>query len=87
MEQFFVLLANVAYLYTFVLLARAIISWIPNMSRANPIVDLLYQVTEPVLEPVRRLVPPMGGFDISFLVVFFGLQMLARVLLDIGRTF
>lgn len=87
MEQLFLMLANVAYLYTFVLLGRALISWIPNMGRDNPIVQLLYQVTEPVLEPVRRLVPPMGGFDVSFLIVFFGLQILARVLQDIARTF
>ena len=87
MQQIFFLLANMAQLYTFILLARALISWVPNISRANPVVDLLYQVTEPVLEPVRRLIPAMGGFDISFLVVFFGLQILASVLRDIGSTF
>ena len=48
-------------------------------------VDALYSITEPVLEPVRRAIPPMGGFDLSPLVVFFGLRILQGVLLNSVR--
>jgi YggT family protein len=40
----------------------------------------LYTVTEPVLGPVRRALPPLGGFDLSPIVVIFGLQLLSRVI-------
>lgn len=61
-------LITVAY---FILLARVVISWV-NADPYNPIVKFLYAVTEPVLRPFRRLVPPWrtGGLDISPIIVF-----------------
>lgn len=44
--------------------------------------DFLYQVTNPVLRPVRRYMPRTGAFDLSYLVVFLGLQMVVAPLLD-----
>ena len=41
---------------------------------------LLFELTEPVLRPVRRVIPPAGMFDTSFLIVFFGLTILRTVL-------
>lgn len=68
-------------LYSFVLLARALISWIPNLDPYNPAVRVLYRVTEPVLEPIRKLIPPVGGtMDISIIVAFFGLWFIERIL-------
>jgi YggT family protein len=68
-------------LYSWVLVARALISWIPNLDPYNPAVQFLYQITEPVLEPVRRLIPPLGGtIDISMIVVFFALMILQQML-------
>ncbi|MEM7275144.1 MAG: YggT family protein [Actinomycetota bacterium] len=71
------LLTTVLSLFTLVLLARAVLSWFPigYDSPVRPIADLLHRVTEPVLAPVRRLIPPIGGFDISFLVVVFGINL------------
>jgi YggT family protein len=74
MGSIFVLLAQAIQLYTFVLLARIFMTWIPNLDPYNPIVRFLIQVTEPVLEPARRLIPPIGMIDISPIVVFFALQ-------------
>jgi YggT family protein len=54
--------------YTYVIIARAIISWV-NPDPYNPIVQFLYKATEPVLARVRRFLPNMGGLDISPLVV------------------
>ena len=56
-----------------VLALRAILSWFPVrqgtfLAQLN---SFLFDLTEPVLRPVRRIVPPMGGFDLSFMVVFF----------------
>jgi YggT family protein len=69
--------------YSYVLLARALVSWIPNLDPYNPIMQLLYQITEPVLEPIRKLVPPLGGMiDISMLIAFFGIMILQQILVS-----
>lgn len=76
----FLLLARVLQIYTFVLLIRILITWIPNLDPYNPIVQMLFQVTEPVLEPARKLIPPIGMIDISPIVVFIVLGILQDLL-------
>ena len=60
------LLVNI---YFFALLAMIILSWIAQGSN-NPAIYLLHQITEPVMAPVRKLLPPMGGLDFSPILVF-----------------
>jgi YggT family protein len=78
-------------LYTYVIIARAIISWV-NPDPYNPIVRFLYNVTEPVLYRVRRTIPfaYAGGLDFSPLVVLFALYFLqiflVRSLQDFALT-
>jgi YggT family protein len=68
-------------LYGYVLLARALVSWIPNIDPYHPAMRFLYSITEPVLEPIRKLVPPLGGMiDISMIIAFFGIMILEQVL-------
>lgn len=69
-------------LYSWVVIAAALITWVSPDPR-NPIVVFLRRVTEPVLEPVRRLLPPWktGGLDLSPLIVLIGIQFVERVLL------
>ncbi len=87
MSIVFSMLANLIQLYIFVLLARILMTWIPNLDPTNPIVQLLLQVTEPVLEPARRLIPTIGMIDISPIVVFFALQILAGIFEDMALRF
>lgn len=69
-------------LYVLAIFARSILSFFPIRydSPLAPVVRILHQVTEPVLAPVRRVLPPMGGLDLSPLVVIIGLQILASIL-------
>lgn len=55
-----------------VLLIRAILSWVSQ--GRSPIEYVFHQLTEPMLAPIRRIIPAMGGFDLSVLVLFIGLQ-------------
>ncbi len=71
-------LVTILDLYTFILIARALISWI-NPDPHNKIVQFLYQITEPVLVPVRRVIPPIGGLDLSLLVVLVIIQILRNM--------
>lgn len=76
----FDLLANIIEIYTFVLLIRILMSWIPNLDPSNQIVQMIVQVTDPVLEPARRLIPPIGMIDISPIVVFVALGIIQSML-------
>ena len=78
----FLLLARVLQIYTFVLLIRILITWIPNLDPHHPIVQLLFQVTDPVLEPARKLI---GMIDISPIVVFIALGILQDLLNRLGQ--
>ena len=75
-------LVTVIQVYSLVLLVRIVLSWLPNIDRGNQLVDALYSITEPVLEPVRRAIPPLGSLDLSPLVVFIGLRLLQQFLLN-----
>ena len=68
--------------YTVVLFARAIMSWFP-IRPGTPwasIYGVLLDLTEPVLAPLRRVIPPAGMFDLSFLVLIIGLFILQQVI-------
>ena len=69
-------------IYKWVIIAAALITWVSPDPR-NPIVTILRQVTEPVLAPVRRLLPPWktGGLDFSPLIVILAIQFVERVIL------
>jgi YggT family protein len=66
-------------LYIFTILVEVIISWV-NPGLYNPVTALIYRLNEPLVRPARRLIPPMGGLDLSPLVVLIALQ-LAKILL------
>jgi YggT family protein len=67
-------------LYTILLLVYAVLSWIPEL-RMSAIERFLAMLVEPLLAPIRRIVPPMGGLDIAFLILILVLQFLVRPLL------
>jgi YggT family protein len=68
--------------YIIILAGRAILSWFPTQQGTflASLSSLLMDLTEPVLRPVRRVIPPAGMFDTSFIVVFFVLVILRSVL-------
>ena len=74
------LLAQILQIYQLILLARVLLSWFPDIDRSNAIVQFLFDVTEPVLEPVRRRLPRGSSIDFSPLVVFFGISILSMIL-------
>ncbi|RUO72769.1 YggT family protein [Idiomarina seosinensis] len=63
-----------------ILIIRAILSWFSQ--GYNPMEAMLHQLTEPLLAPVRRVIPPIGGLDLSVLIVIIALQFL-RVLIGV----
>jgi YggT family protein len=83
-ENFIVSLAKIIdiglTIYIWLILGRAIISWV-NPDPYNPIVTFLYRATEPVMAPIRRLVPIRGlGIDISPIIVIMIIYFLQTFL-------
>ena len=75
------LLEIVLEAYFWIIIIRALLSWV-NPDRYNPIVRFLYQVTEPVLRPIRRRLPMEMGLDFSPLVVILVIKVLQWFLVD-----
>ena len=74
------ILGDLITLYTVVLLLRVVMSWFPPSSSRGPMASAqmwLYKLTEPVLAPIRRTLPPMGGLDLSPMLLLFALRFLA----------
>ena len=75
-------------LYVFILVVTAIMSWLVAFSVINTRNDFVRQVlytlellTEPALRPIRRFLPPLGGLDMSFLVLFILIQLVRSVII------
>jgi YggT family protein len=73
------LLRTAIDIYSLVLFIAVILSWV-QLDRSNPILRFVTAVTEPVLAPVRRVLPAMGGLDLSPMVVLLALRLLSRLL-------
>ncbi|MEI8663898.1 YggT family protein [Pseudoalteromonas sp. B28] len=63
-----------------VLIIRAILSWVSQ--GYNPIEAVFHHLTEPMLKPIRKILPSMGGLDLSVLVLIIGIQFLQMLLMD-----
>jgi YggT family protein len=79
MSSFLGLLAILTQLLQLLFFAR-FIAQIIDMRGGNPITRFLIEITEPILAPVRRIVPSAGGLDLSPMIVLFGLFLLQRAL-------
>ena len=65
----------ILYIYMWIIIIRVVISWV-NPDPYNPIVSFLYKATEPVLRYARRIIPPLGGIDLSPILVFVAIYFL-----------
>ena len=74
-----IVLELVLYAFMACLLVRAVFSWIEPYPK-NRVHRITFGVTEPFLAPVRRLVPPIGGFDLAFLLVFIFVSLILSVI-------
>jgi YggT family protein len=80
------LVSNVFRIYLLLMLVYAVVSWVPSLRGRWS--DYLAMLIEPVLAPVRRIIPPMGGLDLSFIVVMIVIQVVNSgiVAKQIGQT-
>jgi YggT family protein len=87
MRALYIFVVVLARALNVAILARILISWIP-VDRNNRFVILLYDITEPILGPIRRLMPSLGGLDLSPMIALILVELAERVLLTlITRVF
>tara|TARA_B110000196_G_scaffold225094_1_gene193985 strand:- start:559 stop:1140 length:582 start_codon:yes stop_codon:yes gene_type:complete len=81
------LLKIVIYVHMFIIIIQVVISWI-NPGAHNPITIIMHQLSEPILNSVRRLIPTAGGFDFSSMVAIITMEimiiLLVSPLMDLG---
>ncbi len=78
------IIATLVHLYILVILVQVAMSWLiafdlvnANNEAARNLMNLLRKLTDPVYKPIRKYVPPVGGIDLTPLIVIIGLQILA----------
>jgi YggT family protein len=92
------LLGFISYLltlYVYILIAAAVLSWLIAFNVVNTrhgavamIADFLFRITEPVLAPIRRLLPNLGGIDVSPVIVILIIVFIQSVILpNLARAF
>ena len=82
-----ILIDKVIDIYTWIVIAGAIMSWLVAFGVVNVsnrfirmVVDVLYRLTEPVLRPIRSILPNLGGVDISPVILLLGLFFIRSLL-------
>jgi YggT family protein len=61
------------------ILARVLLSWF-RLSQYHPVVNFIYQITEPILRPLRNIIPPLGMIDISPIVALILMDIIRRII-------
>lgn len=84
------LLVSIVNLYIWVVAAAVILSWLTSFNVINTrnravyvVMSFIYRVTEPLLLPIRRWMPDLGGFDVSPVILIFTLVLLSDILAEV----
>jgi YggT family protein len=78
------ILIQLISIYKLVLIARILLTWLPSINWYNQPFRFIAAITDPVMEPFRRLIPSLGGLDFSPILVFLLLDLLQRLLAQLA---
>lgn len=81
MDAIIALIATLTNLMAFAIFARAILSWFP-IDPSGPVPQALAAITDPIIDPLRRVVPPIGMIDITPMVAMILLFMISSILMS-----
>ena len=72
---------NIAFqILIMIILIRIILSWFPH-NPYNPLIRIVYQISNPILNPIRHVISPIGGLDISPIIAIFIIQLIKNIIL------
>ncbi len=70
-----------------IMIVRILLTWFPNINWYNQPFKAMKEITDPILEPFRKIIPPLGGFDFSPIVAFAALEFLRFIIIQILLRF
>ena len=62
-------------IYTWILIARFLLSWMPNVDSSHPAIQFIYRITDWLVRPFRGIIPPVGALDFSPIIMFLVLRL------------
>jgi YggT family protein len=77
------LVSDLVQLLSLLIIVRAVLSWIPGLDSAHPVIRFIMRVTDPILEPIRRVIPPLGGFDLSPIIALLLVQFVGKLVIQL----
>lgn len=90
MQSLLILITQIIQLYTWIIIIGAVMSWLIAFNVINTqnrfvytVVDIIYRLTEPVLAPIRRIMPDLGGIDISPIVLLLLLYFAQNLMWEV----
>jgi YggT family protein len=94
MQSLLILITQVIQIYTWVIIIGAVLSWLIAFNVINTqnrfvysVVDIIYRLTEPALAPLRRILPDLGGIDISPVVLLLLLYFAQNLMWEVYQSF
>lgn len=89
MNAVFILISSILQLYMWVIILGAVLSWLVAFQVVNTqnrlvavVLDVTYRLTEPAMRPIRRILPNLGGIDISPVILILGIMFLQNLLYE-----
>jgi len=89
MQSFGILIDTVIWIFTWILIVNIALGWLIHFNILNPrqqlvrmVGEVTYRITEPVLRPIRRYIPSIGGLDLSPIILILLLQLLRNLLFE-----
>lgn len=80
MASLIVLVDRAIELLTILVVVRVLLSWVPSVDSGHPIISLIVRITDPILQPIRRLLPPVSGLDLSPFIAILLLNLVGKLL-------
>jgi len=77
------LVSDAIQLLTLIIIVRAVLSWFPNVDYRHPLIRFIIRVTDPILNPLRRVIPPLAGMDLSPLIAILLVQFVGKLVLQL----
>lgn len=76
------IVSTIFNVYIYLVIARVLLSWVPH-NPSQPIFRFIYETTDPVMTPFRRIIPPIGGIDFSPIIVIFVIEIVRKVVIGL----
>lgn len=77
------LISDVAQVLALLIIVRAILTWVPSVNYGHPVIRAIVRVTDPVMLPIRRLIPPLGGIDVTPIAALLLIEIARNLLIRI----